>query len=70
MKYLNLTNANPAHRGNSLAIRADLILTAHNAVVTREDLTTELVTYIFCPPHGSWEVLETYQDVVDQLNQE
>lgn len=70
MKYLNLTNANPAHRGNSLAVRADLILTVHTATVTREDMTTELVTYIFCPPHGSWEVLETYKDIVKELNQE
>jgi hypothetical protein len=70
MKYLNLTNANPAHRGNSLAVRADLIVTVHTATVTREDLTAELVTYIFCPPHGSWEVLETYEDIVNELNQE
>ena len=70
MKYLNLTNANPAHRGNSLAVRADLIVTVHTATVTREDLTAELVTYIFCPPHGSWEVLETYEDIVNELNQD
>jgi hypothetical protein len=70
MKYLNLTNANPAHRGNNLAIRTDLIVTVHTATVTREDTTTELVTYIFCPPHGSWEVLETYKDILDELNQE
>lgn len=68
MKYLNLTNANPAHRGNSLTVRADLIVTVHNATVTREDLTTELVTYIFCPPHGTWEVQETYEQVVELLN--
>ena len=70
MKYLNLTNANPAQRGNSLAVRADLIVTVHTATVTREDLTAELVTYIFCPPHGSWEVLETYEDIVNELNQD
>lgn len=70
MKYLNLTNANPTHRGNNLAIRADLIATVHNATVTREDSTTEQVTFVFCPPHGSWEVLETYKYIMTELNQE
>ena len=66
--YISLTNANPAHRGMRIAIKKTLVLTVHNALVTRDDGLTEAVTYIFCPPHGTWEVSEPYLQVLEQLN--
>jgi len=66
--YLNLTNANPQFKGMPIAIRKDLVITIHANLTVREDATTELVTYIFAPPHGTWEVLETYTEVIEQLN--
>ena len=66
--YLNLTNASPAHRGTKLAIDRDLVVTAHASLVTRDDELTEMVTFIFCPPHGTWEVSETFEQVITQLN--
>lgn len=66
--FISLTNSAPAHRGNQIAISRELIVTVHNAVVTREDGLTEMVTYVFCPPHGTWEVSETYEQVVALLN--
>lgn len=66
--FLNLTNANPQNRGQPLAIRRDLVITVHANLAVREDGNTELVTYIFGPPHGTWEVLETYESVWQQLN--
>jgi hypothetical protein len=66
--FVSLTNSAPAHRGNRIAISKDLIVTVHNAIATRDDGLTELVTYVFCPPHGTWEVSETYEQVVEQLN--
>lgn len=66
--FLNLTNASPQNRDMPLAIRKDLVLTVHANVAARENGTAEMVTYIHCPPHGTWEVLETYESVWQQLN--
>jgi len=66
--YLNLTNANPAHRGMKLSVRKDLVVTMHSNLITREDDISEMVTFIFCPPHGNWEVQESFEDVLEQLN--
>jgi hypothetical protein len=66
--YLNLTNASLAHKGTKLAIDRNLVVTAHASMVTREDGALEMVTYLFCPPHGTWEVTETFDQVIKQLN--
>lgn len=66
--YLNLTNASLQHRGTKLAIDRELVVTAHTSQVTREDGLIEMVTFIFCPPHGTWEVSETFDQVLKQLN--
>lgn len=67
MKYLNLTNASPTQRGMPLAIRKDQVITVHSNLTVREDGTAELVTYVFGPPHGTWEVQETFEQVWTQL---
>lgn len=66
--FISLTNTAPAHRGNRIAIAKELVVTVHNTIVTRDDGLTESVTYVFCPPHGTWEVSETYDDVLNMLN--
>jgi hypothetical protein len=66
--YITLTNATEAHKGNSIAINTLLIATVHDASVTRENGVTEHITYVFCPPHGTWEVLEPLADLVTMLN--
>lgn len=66
--YIKLTNASPQHRGNPIAINSDQIVTIHSSIVTREDGIVETVTFVFCPPHGTWEVSEDFDDVVDFLN--
>jgi len=66
--YLTLTNASEAHKGNTIAIDSSLIATVHDALVTRENGVTERITYVFCPPHGTWEVTEPLEDLVTVLN--
>jgi len=66
--YITLTNATAAHRGNKIAINSDLIATIHSSEVTVDEVT-ELRTFIFCPPHGTWEVTEPLDKVVSMLNQ-
>ena len=66
--YIKLTNANPAHKGLPLSIRQDLVLSVHNSTVVRDDGTVEIVTFLNCPPHGTWEAQDTFDSVVAQLN--
>lgn len=66
--YITLTNAAESHRGNKISINSELIATIHEGYVTRESGLSESVTYIFCPPHGTWEVTEPLVEVVKRLN--
>jgi len=66
--YITLTNANPSFRGQQLAINSEMIATMWRSEVLRDDGTLENVTYIFCPPHGTWEVSDTLDDIVTELN--
>ena len=68
--YIKLTNATPAHKGTPLAIRQDLVVSVHHNTITREDGTVEPVTFLHCPPHGTWEAQDSFDSVVQQLNQE
>lgn len=66
--YITLTNTAEQHRGNKIAINTNLIATAHSKFITNEDGVIENRTYIFCPPHGTWEVSETLEEVIGMLN--
>jgi hypothetical protein len=66
--YITLTNSTPAHQGQKLAINSELIATVHNSTVIRENGVIENVTFVFCPPHGTWEVSESLEEVVAELN--
>lgn len=68
--FLILTNASPTQRGMPLAIRKDQVITVHSNLAVREDNSVEQVTYVFGPPHGTWEVTETHEEVMQQLNNE
>lgn len=67
--FLNLTNANPNNFGERVAIRRNLIVSVFTAKVLRDGATEPTpVTCVFAPPHGTWEVQESYKDVFAQLN--
>lgn len=66
--FLILTNASPTQRGMPLAVRKDQVITVHSNIAVREDGTVEQVTYVFGPPHGTWEVMESHEEVMQQLN--
>lgn len=61
---VTLTNASPALRGNPIALNANLIVSIFRTPVTRTDGLIDDVTYIHCPPHGTWEVQESVEEVV------
>ena len=67
--FITLTNANPAHKGKSITLNTDHIVSVWEGEAVRvqdeEGTATEkqLVTFIFVPPHGTWEVSETPEQV-------
>lgn len=70
--FITLTNATPAHKGKPVAINSDSIVTINTDKVERQldELTTlvEDVTFIFCPPYGTWEVSESISEITAILN--
>ena len=68
--FISLTNASDAHKGNKIAINIDLISTVFNTpnLAKKENGIIENITYVFCPPHGTWEVQESLDEVVTELN--
>lgn len=69
--FIKLTNASSLHKGKQLAIDTSIILTMNQAPVefTHEgDTYKEEVTYLFCPPHGTWEVSESIDEIVEMIN--
>lgn len=68
--FIKLTNANPQHRGNPVLLKSSDIVSIHEGMAQREgsDLI-ERVTYVFIPPHGTWEVTETVEQIFAMLEQ-
>lgn len=57
------------HRNNPVSIKRDLIVTVYASTQVREDNTVDQVTFIFVPPHGTWEVLEPFEQVMAMINE-
>jgi len=72
--FITLTNASPAHKGKTVVLNSDHIVSVSRVDISRsvdEDGTvtaTENVTCIFVPPHGTWEVEESVETVTGLLN--
>jgi hypothetical protein len=67
--FIQLTNASPLHRGRPLLLRADIILTVYEGIAVREDGSVDdPVTFIFSPDHGTWEVVDSVEDVLQKLH--
>ena len=63
--FITLTNQADGFEGEPVLINADIIATV------REERRKELPqkTYVFCPPHGTWEVRESIEEISKLLNQ-
>jgi hypothetical protein len=66
--FITFTNASDLHKGNKVAIRISEIVSVYNSTVTKESGVLENVTFVFAPPHGTWEVTESLEDIVSELN--
>jgi hypothetical protein len=51
-------------------LQSDGFVSVHEAIAQREGSDVlERVTYIFVPPHGTWEVQEPVDEILNVLNQ-
>lgn len=66
--FITLTNATTEHKGKPIAIKKDLIVSVYSTVTTLEDGKKKTSNFVYAPPHGTWEVKEKVEDIVEQLN--
>lgn len=67
--FIKLTNASPQHRGNPIVLQSDNVVSIHEGTIQREGSETlETLSFVFVPPHGTWEVQETVMEIFSMLN--
>jgi len=62
-----LTNTNPEVKGDPVAINTDFIVSIREGIAKRDDGREDKVTFIFCPPHGMWEVEESLDSILKTI---
>jgi hypothetical protein len=71
--FIKVINAARDFLHKPLYIKAEAILTVYEGTSLRNEGTVdeyyEHVTFIFSPNHGTWEVLDSAEDVYKQLAQ-
>jgi hypothetical protein len=71
---VKLTNALLTLKGQSLLINTDKIVSVYSGAIPREPQDGDNVTYIdnvtfiHMPPHGTWEVSESLDEVLARIN--
>jgi hypothetical protein len=65
--FITLTNMSVQHRGKPIVLNSSMIVSMMRTTVVRDEATqsSETVTYVFIPPHGTWEVSETVEEILE-----
>jgi len=66
--FITLTNARDELKGNLVVLNTDMILSIFLDTTVDQDNITKKKTYVYCPPHGTWEVQETPEEIVTLIN--
>jgi hypothetical protein len=72
--FITLTNASPAYPGEPILINFSLVVSMWRGKAVRgmDDegavTSTEEVTFIFVPPHGTWEVKDSIEEIQLKLS--
>jgi hypothetical protein len=68
--FVQLTNMSVQHRGNPIVLNSSMIVSMMRATVVRDEATqsSESITYVFVPPHGTWEVKETVEEILEFIS--
>lgn len=69
--FISLTNAFEELRDEKILINTDHIVTVYSGsnAAKKVDGVIEKITYVFCPPHGTWQIQESIEEVLEKLNQ-
>lgn len=65
--FIKLTNAHPKYHGSPVLLNTAMIVSVHRSEIEREQGEADTVTFVHCPPHGTWEVTETVEDIADHM---
>jgi hypothetical protein len=65
--FITLTNMSVQHRAKPVVLNSSMIVSMLRTSVVRDEATgsSETVTYVFMPPHGTWEVAETVEEILE-----
>ena len=61
---IKLTNANEVCKGEAIYINANLIVSFRRGRKKIDDPSSPQCTFVFIPPHGTWEVEELPEEIV------
>jgi len=65
--FITVTSAKDELSGVSMVLNTEYILSMfRNKVEVADKIETEK-TFIFCPPHGTWEVQETPDEILELI---
>ena len=69
--FIQLTNMSVQHRSRPIVLNSAMIVSMMRTEVVRDEVTQskETVTYVFMPPHGTWEVMETVEEILELVGQ-
>jgi hypothetical protein len=67
--FVQLTNMSVQHRGKAIVLNSSMIVSMMSATVVRDEATqsSEVITYVFVPPHGTWEVKESVEEILQLI---
>jgi len=72
--FITLTNAAEANQGKKITLNTANIVSIFEGVKTNtvddDGMVTDSrrVTYLFVPPHGTWEVEESHEEILAMLS--
>lgn len=67
MNFLKLTNKSKGFEGQKVVINMEAVVSMFRTQVEREEGVFEDVTFVHCPPHGTWEVEETLDEILSKV---
>lgn len=67
--FVQLTNMSVQHRGRPIVLNSSMIVSMMTSEVVRDEASgsSESVTHVFIPPHGTWEVKESVEEILEQI---
>ena len=68
--FITLTNAAEKHKDDPIVLNVNSIVSISRGNRVSEDKEVEELTYIYMPPHGTWEVQETPEQILKLINKD